>query len=223
MPRWSVRRRALRVPYAAEQQVVHDVTLVQALALEAGQRPELGTRRVAAVGLGVLELRVRGRARRASARRTAPSRSRSARARRAQPVARPGRGTPAGSAAACGAASWATGRGSRRAGRRGSRGSSISRSRMIASPLATRTLVSPCRSARPSRLPWPGVCTSTARMPVPGSSAAICAVASPMPKPISRTTGRPSPNRSARSRTRARRCPGPTWATAAGARPPGRR
>ena len=45
------------------------------------------------------------------------------------------------------------------------------------------------RSARLSRLPWPGVCTSTARMSVPGSAAAICAVASPMPKPISRTTG----------------------------------
>ena len=38
--------------YAAEQQVVHHVTLVQSLALETGQRPELGTRRETAVRPG---------------------------------------------------------------------------------------------------------------------------------------------------------------------------
>lgn len=53
-----------------------------------------------------------------------------------------------------------------------------------------------------SRLPWPGVWTSAARMLVSGSAAAIRAVVSPMPKPISRTTGRALPKSSARSTTR---------------------
>ncbi len=62
----------------------------------------------------------------------------------------------------------------------------------MASPFATRTFLIPPRSASASRFPWPGVCTSAARIPVAGSAAAICAVASPIPKPISSTTGSPS-------------------------------
>ncbi|CAK7287050.1 hypothetical protein SGPA1_50016 [Streptomyces misionensis JCM 4497] len=43
---------------AAEEQIVHDMSLVQSLSLETGQRPELGPGRETAVGLRVLELRV---------------------------------------------------------------------------------------------------------------------------------------------------------------------
>src|SRR5438067_1213815 len=45
--------------YATEEQVVHDMSLLQSLALETGQWAEVGTGRETAVGHGVLELRMR--------------------------------------------------------------------------------------------------------------------------------------------------------------------
>src|SRR5690606_39759134 len=48
------------VRYAAEEQVVHDMTLVQSLALETGQGAERGPGRETAVLPGVLEVGVRG-------------------------------------------------------------------------------------------------------------------------------------------------------------------
>src|SRR5947208_486340 len=52
--------RYVPVLYAPEEQVVHHMTLVQSLTLEAGQRPEPGTWRESAVRLCVLEAGMRG-------------------------------------------------------------------------------------------------------------------------------------------------------------------
>ncbi len=58
----------------------------------------------------------------------------------------------------------------------------------------SRRLDSPCSPICFSRLPTPGVCTSTPMKFFSGMPAAICALVSPMPKPISRIVGAARPN-----------------------------
>jgi hypothetical protein len=54
-----------------------------------------------------------------------------------------------------------------------------------------------------SSAPTPGSCTSQHRKSVSGSSAAMWAVASPMPKPISSTSGASRPKAAAKVQRRA--------------------
>ena len=55
-------------------------------------------------------------------------------------------------------------------------------------------LVRPCSPMRLSSAPTPGSCTSQHRKLLSGSTPAMWAVASPMPKPISSTSGAARPN-----------------------------
>lgn len=60
-----------------------------------------------------------------------------------------------------------------------------------------REIAMPCSPMRLSSAPTPGSCTSQHRKLSPGRTRAMCAVASPMPKPISRISGASRPNAAA--------------------------
>ena len=140
---------------------------------------------------GVREQRLGGEASRGFPARTPPSRSRRAGSRRARAAARARARTPAAAAAACGGASSATDRERRRGCRRATPAES------------SRRRPRPRRAG--SRARWRGRAASTAlqqraharrvhldaeEVVAPDAPAAIAAVVSPMPKPISSTTRR---------------------------------
>ncbi len=111
--------------YAAEEQVVHHMTLVQSLALETGPRPVGGTRRETAALHGVLEVGVCGEDLEHLLGVRLPVRG-AARRRPARGGSRPGPGTLADQAALVVPLLRARGRGSRRSPA-GESGASISR------------------------------------------------------------------------------------------------
>ena len=154
-------------------------TGLEALALELRDRPlrpALGTTPPVRAGLGVEH-------RRASGRRSRPSRWRAATCPRAPAARRPARRTARPPDVACGAGSWATGRG------RTSRARPASRARRGSRPPTPRRPSRTARSSPPAAATsardaaTPGRQTSSASTSYAGRAAASTPVASPTPGP----------------------------------------
>ena len=191
-------------PRLREDQVPHAVAAVERRAARTWSAAGDGGPRREAVAGGVDEQRLGRRARRASARRRAASRSRSAAcAPGGEPARRAGARRAAGSGAACGAASCARGRERRRGRRRATPARSCARApRPRRAGRCARCAGRPRRSAaaaRRRRADGPRCRGSRLRR----RAAAIAAVALPMPKPISTTSGATRPNTAAKSTGRA--------------------